>query len=321
MNSPLSPKRIAQIEVSLLALAIALFLWWSHQGGRAEAPRVPLVAVSTTTRQLPTFPLTPIEARSAIVYDAVTGKTLFEKDADAVRPLASLTKLMSALTVSILAPDYLLVRVTADDIREEGDTGLLIGEQWNIGNLVDFSLITSSNDGIRAVAATGGSIISSTSTDPQALFVEKMNSLAREIGLRTAYFYNQSGLDVSQTVSGGYGSAREVALLVDFILKHKPHLLEATSYGQISLTSKNAVHAASNTNKAIGEIPNVLASKTGYTDLSGGNVVVAFNAGLDHPLIIAVLGSSYEGRFADLEALARSTLAYLAQNSGSVKPY
>ncbi len=316
MNSPslsLSPKRIAQLELLGLALAVALFLWWSH---RAQEPLYtePLVSLdtSTTTRQVRSFPITPIEAQSAIVYDARTGKTLFEKAADVQRPLASLTKLMSALTVSTLVPDYMLVRITSDDVRQEGDTGLLPEEEWNIGNLVDFSLITSSNDGIHAVAETGGLSISSTSTDPAQLFVDRMNSLARDIGLRKAYFVNQSGLDATKTLSGGYGSASDVARLVEYIMRNKPHLLEATSYGRIVLASKEAVHRAENTNKAIGNIPNVIASKTGYTDLSGGNVVTAFNAGLDHPVIVVVLGSSYDGRFKDLQALASSTVAYLS---------
>lgn len=318
MNPPyLSPKRIAQLELAGLALLIALFLWWSHdRASTVLYPAEPLVALnmSTTTRQVARFPDTPVEAQSAFVYDALTGKILYEKAPDVVRPLASLTKLMSALTASVLVPDYMLARITTQDIREEGDSGLFPGEDWLIGNLVDYSLITSSNDGIRAVAETGGLQISSTSTAPTELFVDKMNSFASEISLGRMHFINQSGLDVSSTLSGGYGSASDVAHLVEYILKHRPHLLEATSYGRIEIPSKNQIHVAVNTDTLIGNIPNVLGSKTGFTDLSGGNVVVAFNAGLNHPIIISVLGSSYDGRFKDLDALVRSTMAYLGRN-------
>ncbi|MBX4209506.1 hypothetical protein KW799_02355 [Candidatus Parcubacteria bacterium] len=310
----MDPKNIARIEISLLALAVALFLWWSYpkDGSRQSEP---LIAVGTTTLQIPAFPDTPIEARSAYVYDVLKKKMLYGKEPELQWPLASLTKLMSALAASSLVPDYMLVRITAEDIREEGDTGLYIDEQWNIRRLIDYSLITSSNDGIRAVATIGGSLISATSTAPVDIFVERMNALAREIGLHQTYFLNHSGLDISKTQAGGYGSAKDIALLVDYMLKKDPHLLEGTSFSKIVIASKTAPHEAVNTDKAILDIPNVLASKTGYTDLSGGNVVIAFNAGLDHPIIIAVLGSSYDGRFADLEALASSTLAYLARSA------
>jgi D-alanyl-D-alanine carboxypeptidase len=102
-----------------------------------------------------------------------------------------------------------------------------------------------------------------------------------------------------------------MALLVSHILKTNPHILEATSYSKISIGSKNKGHEAQNTNKVLNKIPNVLASKTGYTQLSGGNVVLALNAGIDHPIIISVLGSSYDGRFNDLNALVKATLEYL----------
>ncbi len=232
----LSPKHVAQIELALLALAIALFLTWTHEKATDTLYPDPLVALnmSTTTLQVARFPETPIEAQSAYVYDALTGRTLYQKAGEVRRPLASLTKLMSALTASTLIPDYMLVRISAEDIRQEGDTGLLPDEEWNVSNLVDFSLITSSNDGIKAVANAAGLQISSTSTAPVALFVARMNSLANEIGLGHMHFENQSGLDVNESLSGGYGSARDVALLVDYILKHEPHLLEARTPEQIA---------------------------------------------------------------------------------------
>jgi D-alanyl-D-alanine carboxypeptidase len=67
-----------------------------------------------------------------------------------------------------------------------------------------------------------------------------------------------------------------------------------------------------NTNKAIDLLPNVIASKTGFTDLAGGNLVVAFDAGIAHPIIIAVLGSSFDGRFDDMTKLVNSTIEYLS---------
>lgn len=310
----MKPKSIAILELSLLALFVALFLWWIHPN-QALVPEIPLVATGTTTFQVATFPETPIEARAAYVYDVRQHAALYQKEATTQLPLASLTKLMSALVASRVVPNYVLVPITATDIREEGDTGLYVDERWNLQKLIDLTLITSSNDGVRAIASAAGTAISSTSTDPLQTFVEDMNAMAREIGLHETYFVNQSGLDVSKTLSGGYGSARDVAHLVEYILAHNPRLVEATADATANIASTIKDHAVENTDKALPAIPNVLASKTGNTDLAGGNVVVAFNAGIDHPIIISVLGSSYDGRFADVEALASSTLAYLAQKA------
>ena len=55
----------------------------------------------------------------------------------------------------------------------------------------------------------------------------------------------------------------------------------------------------------------MILSKTGDTDLAGGNLAVAYDAGINEPIIIVVLGSTQEGRFADVATLASSTAAYL----------
>ena len=346
-------KRINWLEISFLALLLALFLWWfipvklAKNENRAGTGTDTMSAKPTKKQ----FSAVSLEARSAYVLDAETGAALYEKEPELQWPMASLAKLMVVFTASRLVPDYMLVRITSDDVMEEGDTGLLIGEEWNIKKLIDYSLVVSSNDGIRAIAGAAGAEIASAAridsvssaipasfhsppalsspvplpashlsssrsvpaVPAETLFVESMNKLARETGLTQTYFLNQSGLDLSGNLSGGYSSAKDVALLMREILKTNAHMLEATSFSKINIDSKNKIHAAVNTNKTLEKIPNVLASKTGYTELSGGNVVVVFNAGLDRPVVISVMGSSYDGRFSDLHALADATLEYFSK--------
>ncbi|MEN9622098.1 MAG: hypothetical protein RLZZ67_532 [Candidatus Parcubacteria bacterium] len=309
----MSPKTTAIFQLSLLALALGLLLLAVHP----EPVSVPQnLDEDGIIIMEPHFLAVTIEARSAYVYDVLADKVLYEKDAELQWPLASLTKLMSALVASELVPNYMLVKITKDDLREEGDTGLHPDEEWNINKLIDYSLVVSSNDGMKAIASVAGSFAgSSATTTPEQAFIKKMNEKAHSLGLKETYFLNQSGLDESNTLSGGYGSAKDVALLVDYILKKNPHLLEATSFKETNVSSSNASHDAVNTNKAILSIPNIIASKTGFTNLSGGNVVVALNAGINHPIIISVLGSSYDGRFTDLTDLAEATLTYLTSTS------
>lgn len=312
----MKPKLVAYAELSLLALALALFLWWISPTSAIEAP---IEVSSATTTKVAFFPDVELEAKSAYVYDVANQKVLFQKDPELQWPLASLTKLMSALTATSLVPDYMLIKISREDMREEGDSGLLLDEEWNIQELIDYSLVVSSNDGIKAIAAVAGAqIIDETESSPEGRFINEMNRKAQEIGLTQTYFLNQSGLDVTESLSGGYGSAKDMAVLVDYILSNNPHLLEATTYDKLAISSNDSIHSATNTNKAILNVPNVLGSKTGYTELSGGNVVVAWNAGLDHPIIIAVLGSSYDGRFEDLNKLVDSTLVYLSKATTTI---
>ncbi len=309
----MSPKYTAILQLALLTFAVGVFLSYIHPN-----TQIAEIAPPGTIKKEAYFPEITLEARSVYVYDVKNKKVLYEKDAELQWPLASLTKLMSAVTASELLPSYHDVKITSRDLREEGDTGLRPDEVWNIENLIDFSLIVSSNDGMRAIASVAGATAtmatSSTST-PEELFVKKMNENAHRLGLRESYYLNQSGLDVSSTLSGGYGSAKDMALLLEYILRTNPHLVEGTSYKDTKIDSKNAVHEAINTNKAINDIPNVIASKTGYTDLSGGNLIVAIDAGINHPVIISVLGSTYEGRFKDVTALATATISYLSETT------
>ncbi|HEY9480791.1 MAG TPA: serine hydrolase [Candidatus Paceibacterota bacterium] len=314
----MDPRTRAWLETIAVTLLLGLFLWWSYPGREHK------ITEEITSTSTPLFIAPAIEAKAAIVYDAQTGRTIFEHNADESLPLASLTKLMTAYTAYGIVPRYLLVRVTADDVREEGDTGLYTDEEWDLGSLIDFSLIVSSNDGARAIASVAGAqlIAAATSTPiestPTSEFIEHMNIQATKLGLSSMHFYNYSGLDITTTQAGGYGSARDVTKLLKKILDKDPHIVEATALNATVIDSKIAAHPAGNTNKALPDIPGAIASKTGYTDLSGGNLTVAFDAGLGHPIIVTVLGSSYDGRFTDMSALVKATINYLATTSQSV---
>ena len=70
---------------------------------------------------------------------------------------------------------------------------------------------------------------------------------------------------------------------------------------------------AVNTNERIADIPGLIGSKTGFTRLAGGNLVIAYDAGLNRPIVIAVLGSTRKGRFSDVTTLINATAHVLTQ--------
>jgi serine-type D-Ala-D-Ala carboxypeptidase (penicillin-binding protein 5/6) len=241
-----------------------------------------------------------ITARSAIVYDANSGEIIYSKNADAQLPLASLTKLMLALVSIQYLPKNHIITITAESLRTEGDTGLKIGEKWDINDLIDATLIPSSNDGAQALALAMGE-----GSIRQAIYM--MNKTARELDLKHTYFINPTGLDESSSMAGAYGSARDIARLLAYIVAEEPSLLDGTAHDGKLLTSINGVELeTNNTNEVLGEIPGLIGGKTGYTDLAGGNLAVAFDAGIGRPIIIVVLGSTQEKRFDDVRTLVRS---------------
>lgn len=268
-----------------------VFLW----------PQVPATIVADSQYCKDQGALPQVVAKAAYMYDGVTGEVLYEKEPHMQLPLASLTKLMTVLTAVSLLPEKSTVRITPEALQVDGDSGLSLGEAWNLEDLAHFVLITSSNDGAHALAlesarGSGAEIEN---------FHNAMNNKAKALGLSETYYLNDTGLDMSPTVAGAYGSARDMAILALTASRERPELFEYSVEPERSFTSLSGrIHIAKNTSLAASTLLASSASKTGYTDLAGGNLAVVFEPVLGHPVAIAVLGSTREGRDRDVEALA-----------------
>lgn len=268
--------------------------------------------VSPHTEQLLPFEHITLEASSAFVWDVSSQRALYNKNADERRPLASLTKLMTALVAYELLASDSVVPITIEAIRQEGESGFSDGEAFKAVHLLDFMLLSSSNDGAHALAAAAGE----TLRLPQRTeaFVRAMNIRAQTIGLSQTSFSNATGLDISETQAGAYGSARDAAFLMEYIVTHYPQLLEMTAADTTALfNTDGAFHFAENTNGHAENTIGIIGSKTGYTPLAGGNLALSFNAGLNRPVVIVVLGSTRNGRFTDAATLLAATQATLAR--------
>ncbi|NTV44183.1 MAG: D-alanyl-D-alanine carboxypeptidase [Candidatus Yonathbacteria bacterium] len=272
-----------------------------------------LPACTTCALSHDTFTDVVIRARSAYVYDVTTQTTLFSYNGDAQLPLASVTKAMTALLAHELISSDEEVEVQSSDLLVEGDSGLSMYERFKRNDLIDFTLSVSSNDGARTLARVAGTRLTPQEGDePIARFIRSMNERAQSLGLVQTFFLNESGLDESTYVAGAYGSAHDMAMLFAEIVRAYPELLEATTYPSLSIPSSIGTHTAKNTNSIAGKIPGLIGSKTGFTDLAGGNLVIVFEPEPLHPVVIAVLGSTSEDRFADTDALVGATVAMYA---------
>ena len=254
--------------------------------------------------------LNKIKAKSFYVYDIKKGKAIFAKDENLQLPLASITKLMSGLVVLDVLPKGTIIKINLDDIAKEGDTGLIVGEKWKFKDLLNFSLIVSSNDGMHALSSAVNYYAGVNNKD----IIQLMNDKAKNLGLKNTLFLNETGLDVDGNMSGAYSSSYDISVLLKYILENNPSLISQTKNDSEEFVSENNIsHFASNTNISINKIPNIIASKTGFTDLAGGNLAIIFDADFSYPIAVVVLGSTEEDRFTDVEDLVKLTLKKLSE--------
>lgn len=260
-----------------------------------------------------------LEAKAAVVIDLNDGATLYSKNPDVQLPLASLTKVPLVLVVTEELPLDLMVTVPYYTGGSGGAEHLLKGEKWRLKDIIDFTLVSSSNTGAEILAELANGPIrkrySEAANAPAAdgATLWRMNELAHSLKLEHTYFLNVSGLDLSATQSGAYGSARDVASLFAYAVSAEPSVFAGTARNGVLLTAPDGQTStmAENTNESQGAIPGLIMGKTGFTDLAGGNLAVVFDVGLAHPVVAVVLGSTEQGRFGDMQELVSAARASL----------
>lgn len=241
-----------------------------------------------------------ISAASAYVYDVAQDKVLFEKNGETQWPLASITKVMTALVASEHLAKNAVVSVPDTAVATYGESGIGTGARFSFADLLKVTLVASVNDAASALA-----LAVTPTLEGQGTFVDAMNKKAEEIGLAQTYYLNETGLDEGPNVGGGYGSARDVALLYSYIFRTKPEIFDGTDELVTTIADENGLtYTYENTNQTVRSIPGLLGSKTGLTDLSGGNLAIAFDLDFGRPIVVVALGSTEDGRFRDVQALA-----------------
>lgn len=295
----LIPSRLF-IPLCSLALGSVLFFVFVFYMSQHAAP------AQTASAFPPDVTLNPdaLIAKSAIIYDPTDGRVLYDKDDNTSRPLASITKLMTAQAILSTESTNQYITITPQDISYDGYWGFKVGDVVKLQDLLRFGLVASSNDAMAAAATSlGGN------------YLDEMNQDAGELGLSHTYFLNPTGLDLTASTSGAYGSAGDVALLAASFLRKYPQYFELSTEPTVSIPDGDRTISAKATEVPIQNIPGFIGAKTGYTDLAGGNVVVAYDIEIGHPLIAVVLGSTEKGRFTDIETLIDASRAAAASET------
>lgn len=233
-----------------------------------------------------------VDANAGLLVHLETGRVLFEKNPDLQVPIASLTKLLSALVVNATFSPTQIVTIASESVRVDGyKQTLYLGERILVKDLMSMMLVESSNDAAYALAAYA---------HEQGIdFVAEMNRKAFTLGMTNCTFTDPAGLD-----DNAYCTARDLLRLVDDALRTAPHLWPIMAQSRLTVRSADGklVHEVKSTDELLGQIPGVVGGKTGNTDGALGCLILVVKIpGKNDTLVSIVLGS--RSRFTDTKAL------------------
>lgn len=259
------------------------------------------IHVAVTPPRLPSvvgqpFPSEKFSASNIAIKDHQTGAIIYEKEGYTPHPIASITKLMSALVLqdlNVIAVET--TTVVADDVY---DNHVLTGDTFTIDELFQTALIASSNKSMLSLVDASGLT--------REQFVSRMNEKAIELGLSHAVFVEPTGLDARNVASPS-----DVLLLLDAVMSNsylariirqpEVHVTSAITGEELTMYSTNWLL----TNWIPHHFTDYRGGKTGYIPASGYNVVQRVGSDDGHVLDIVVLGTnSNEARFTESRTAA-----------------
>lgn len=227
-----------------------------------------------------------VPCAAAILVDEDSGTVLYEKNADARRPIASITKVMTLLlTFEALEAD----KISLDDFVPVSEHAyhmggsqiwLEPGEEMTLNDMLKAICISSANDAAVAVAEyIGGS---------EPAFAEMMNTRAAELGMTNTHFVNACGLDEPEHLS----TARDVAVMSREMLLHHTEVRDYCSIWMDTL--RGGATQLVNTNKLLKSYSGITGLKTGTTGKAG--VCISASAERDGLRLIAVVLGAASGK-------------------------
>ena len=254
--------RILNRVIATLLLLIAIFTILPKEN----------MAVEEDTEEI------DITSRIALIYDRASGKILYEKNGNKQTPMASTTKIMTAIVV--LENANLKDEVTIDSKAASvggSRLGLKKNDKITVNDLLYGLMLRSGNDAAVALAThVGGSVEG---------FAELMNKKAEELGLVNSHFVVPHGLDND----GHYTTAFELAKMADYALKIDK-FKEIVGCKIATIYINGYAKTINNTNKLLGSVSGVYGVKTGFTNGAGRCLVTACKRD-DLDIITVIIGA------------------------------
>ncbi len=285
---------IPTLETSDKEMAVGIHSNRLKDGGNTEALMVGALAASTNAFTSPFIQRAEIyppeiQAGIALVGDLNSGTHYLEKGISRHWPIASITKLMTAVIASkVLSPETVITISPENFPKEEGSStrALKAGDEFTVRDLMEIMLIASDNAAAEALAQAYG----------REDFLSKMNDQAKIWGMTQTYYYDPSGLSpVNQS------SVTDLEKLAFQLVSHHEDILDITHQSGVRVVEQKSKRERSilPINVFAGR-SDFIGGKTGFIDEAGGNLLSIFSV-KRRPVLIVVLNSS--NRFDDTSTL------------------
>jgi len=243
---------------------------------------IPLVLLFSTTANA-----LPVTAKSYMVVDS-QGTVVSEKNADQVRPIASITKLMTAIVV--LNSDQ--------DLDEELKLNFKLTAKYHTKlphklkslpryQLLELALVRSDNFAAYTLCEHYLGGVDSC--------IAEMNKTAQEVGMSNTTFFDPTGLDSRNT-----STARDLVKLV-MLARHYPQITQASSKSAVKIQIKKQWWEFGNTNPLVKKNENIIVSKTGYINASGGCIVMLADTGVGERIVVLLHSKNTRTRIPEAE--------------------
>lgn len=236
-----------------------------------------------------------LNAQSAVLADGLTGRVLYGKGEDTVRPMASTTKIMTCiLALELGSPDDVVTASKEAARQPKVHLGVQSEQTFYLKDLLYSLMLESHNDTAVMIAEhIGGSVPG---------FAKLMNDKAKELGCENTYFITPNGLDAKETDEAGVEhmhstTAADLARIMGYCVNQSPkrqEFLEITQTQNYFFTDIGGKHSynCTNHNAFLSMMDGVVSGKTGFTGGAGYSYVAAMEKD-GRPYVIAILGCGW----------------------------
>ena len=266
---------------------------------RSQAIRLPAVTPYGIPR---------LHVKAAYVFDVTNNRVLFQKNPERVLPVASLTKLMTAMVFLQTNPDWdRVVEVIPEDVRNSSRTRIRPREEITVRDLFHASLMSSDNCATKTLVRTCGV--------PYPEFIRRMNAMADSLGLSGTSFVEPTGLS-EQNVSTAQDMARVLR-----IASESPEVSAITQKLEYEFTSNRKRHHLVNTNRLLRSQWDVTGGKTGFIREAGYCLVTNVKSPTGIDITAVVLGApSNTLRFAEARRILDWTFRFGLPRAETLPP-
>lgn len=235
-----------------------------------------------------------ILADSAILVEASTGRIIYEKNSNAEREPASMTKMLTCvIALEELDPSKEVIMSQAAVMTEDNTLNWATGDSVNVKDMVTAVMLVSENGGAVALAQTVAGNVTN--------FAEMMNDKARIIGCKDSHFINPNGLPSTNH----YSTAADMARIAVYCMKNEAfrEIVDTRRTSIRWIYPKEKWAELNNTNELLGKYNGADGIKTGWTTAAGGCLAASAKRGEVELIAIVMRSPNHDTRFDDATAL------------------